>query len=46
MTRSGRAQAIARQARGRRFVTAYERALAAADPTAVARLRAALGERP
>ncbi len=40
-----RAEAIAREARGRSFVTAYERALASADPTAVARLRAALGER-
>jgi Flp pilus assembly protein TadD len=40
----GRAQAIVRDARGRSFVTAYERALASADPAAVARLRAALGE--
>ncbi len=40
----GRAQAIVREARGRSFVTAYERALASPDPAAVARLRAALGE--
>ena len=39
-----RAEAIVREARGRSFVTAYERALASADPEAVARLRAALGE--
>jgi O-Antigen ligase len=41
-----RAEAALRLARGRSFVTEYERALAHADPTTLARLRARSGEGP
>ena len=42
----GHAEAAARRARGVAFVSDYERALASADPTIVARLRAATGRTP